>query len=92
MRETSLLFIVLTEYCSSSCLFANVHSSLKLNFRQYPAIHTIYTVTLRDNAVVGSHLLGPPYRRGALWDPVDLFDIVIPRLPAPRYPKSQAKA
>ena len=28
MRETLLLFIVLTEYCSSLCLFANVSSSL----------------------------------------------------------------
>ena len=35
------------------------------------------TVTLRYNAVVGGHLLGPPYKRGALWDPVDLFDIII---------------
>ena len=30
MRETLLLFIVLTEYCSSSCLFCPVLSSLKL--------------------------------------------------------------
>ena len=33
MRETLLLFIVLTEYCSSSCLFANVrlrHVPLRL--------------------------------------------------------------
>ena len=37
------------------------------------------TVTLRYNAVVGRHLLRPPYKRGALWDPIDLFDIVIPR-------------
>ena len=37
------------------------------------------TVTPRYNAVVGRHLLGPPYKRGALWDPVDLFDIIIPR-------------
>ena len=37
------------------------------------------TVMLRYNAVVGRHLLGPPYKRGALWDPVDLFDIIIPR-------------
>ena len=36
------------------------------------------TVTLRYNAVVGRHLLGPHYKRGALWDPVDLFDIIIP--------------
>ena len=28
MRETLLLFIVLTEYCSSSCLFCPVLSSL----------------------------------------------------------------
>ena len=28
MRETLILFIVLTEYCSSLCLFANVSSSL----------------------------------------------------------------
>ena len=28
MRETLPLFTVLTEYCSSSCLFANVSSSL----------------------------------------------------------------
>ena len=34
------------------------------------------TVTLRYNAVVGRHLLGPPHKRGALWDPVDLFDII----------------
>ena len=37
------------------------------------------TVMPRYNAVVGRHLLGPPYKRGALWDPVDLFDIIIPR-------------
>ena len=37
------------------------------------------TVTPRYNTVVGRHLLGPPYKRGALWDPVDLFDIIIPR-------------
>ena len=44
------------------------------------------TVTPRYNTVIGMHLLGPPYKRGALWDLVDLIDIVIPRLPAPRYP------
>ena len=38
-----------------------------------------HTVTLRYNAVVGRHLLRPPYKRGALWDPVDLFDTIIPR-------------
>ena len=43
------------------------------------------TVTPRCNVDVGRHLLGPPYRRGALWDPVDLFDIVIPR-PSPQVP------
>ena len=37
------------------------------------------TVTPRYNAVVGRHLLGPHYKRGTLWDPVDLFDIIIPR-------------
>ena len=37
------------------------------------------TVTPRYNTVVGRHLLRPPYKRGALWDPVDLFDIIIPR-------------
>ena len=37
------------------------------------------TVMPRYNAVVGRQLLGPPYKRGALWDPVDLFNIVIPR-------------
>ena len=36
-------------------------------------------VKLRYNAVVGRHILRLPYKRGALWDPVDLFDIVIPR-------------
>ena len=36
------------------------------------------TVPPRYNAVVGRHLLRPPYKRGALWDPVDLIDIVIP--------------
>ena len=40
------------------------------------------TVTPRYNAVVGRHLLGPPYTRGTLWDPVDWFDIVIPRAQA----------
>ena len=44
------------------------------------------TVTPRYNAVVGRHLLRPPYKRGALRDPVDLFDIVIPRQ---RYPGTQ---
>ena len=39
----------------------------------------VHTVTPRYNAVVGRHLLGPPYKRGALRDPVDLFDIIIPR-------------
>ena len=42
-------------------------------------IHDDNTVTPRYNAVVGRHLLGPPYKRGALWDPVDLLDIVVPR-------------
>ena len=28
MRETLLLFTVLTEYCSSSCLFANVFKKI----------------------------------------------------------------
>ena len=37
------------------------------------------TVTPRYNTVVGRHLLRPPYKRGTLWDPVDLFDIIIPR-------------
>ena len=37
------------------------------------------TVTPRYNVVVGRHRLRPPYKGGALWDPVDLFDIVIPR-------------
>ena len=46
----------------------------------------LYTVPPRYNAVVGRHLLRPPYKRGALWDPVDLFDIVIPRQ---RYPGTQ---
>ena len=36
-------------------------------------------ITCYNNSVVGRHLLGPPYKRGALWDLVDLFDIVIPR-------------
>ena len=40
----------------------------------------VCTVTPRYNTVVGRHLLRPPYKRGALWDPVDLFDIImIPR-------------
>ena len=39
----------------------------------------IITVTPRYNGVVGRHLLRPPYKRGTLWDPVDLFDIIIPR-------------
>ena len=36
----------------------------------------------------------PPYKRGALWDPADLFDIIIPRQskgqghrPRPKFPK-----
>ena len=36
----------------------------------------VITVTPRYNTVVGRHLLRPPYKRGALWDPVDLFDII----------------
>ena len=48
--------------------------------------HFTDTVTPRYNAVVGRHLLGPPYKRGALWDPVDLFDQV-PGI----QPTSQAK-
>ena len=44
-----------------------------------------YTVTPRYNAVVGRHLLEPPYKRGAICDPVDLFDIIIPRQRT-RYP------
>ena len=47
-------------------------------FRQMIKL-SIHTVTPRYNAVVGRHLLRPPYKRGALWDPVDLFDIIIPR-------------
>ena len=39
----------------------------------------VYAVMLRYNAVVGRHLLRPPYQLGALWDPVDIFDIIIPR-------------
>ena len=42
-------------------------------------VHIQCTVTPRYNAVVGRHLLGPPYKRGTLLDPVDLFDIAIPR-------------
>ena len=38
MRETLLLFIVLTEYCSSSCLFCPVLSSLMLTL--HPVIMT----------------------------------------------------
>ena len=48
--------------------------------------HGSSAVPPRYNAVVGRHLLRPPYKRGALWDPVDLFDIVIPRQ---RYPGTQ---
>ena len=49
------------------------------------------TVTPRYNAIIGRHLLGPPYKRGALWDPVDLFYIVIPKgYQPPGYPTSQA--
>ena len=46
----------------------------------------VTTVLPRYNAVVGRHLLRPRYKRGALWDPVDLFEIVIPRQ---RYPGTQ---
>ena len=44
----------------------------------YTHSHT-HTVMLRYNAVARRHLSRPPYKRGALWDPVDLLDIVIPR-------------
>ena len=57
---------------------------------------TVSTVTPRYNAVVRRHLLGPPYKRGALWDPVDLFDIVIPsqrtRVPNQRPTESDSQA
>ena len=49
------------------------------------------TVMPRYNAVVWRHLLGPPYKRGALWDPVDLFDIVVPRQRSGTQPTSQAQ-
>ena len=53
---------------------------LKLfNSQQKRWVQLFYTVTLRYNAVAGRHLLRPPYKWGALWDPVDLFDIIIPR-------------
>ena len=48
----------------------------------------LYTVTLRYNSVIGRHFFRPPYKQGALWDPVDLFDIVTPK--AKRCPTSQA--
>ena len=41
MRETLLLFIVLTECCSSSCLFANVPSSLRANLFKSQAVGDI---------------------------------------------------
>ena len=56
--------------------------------RIYSPKATDCTVMLRYNAVVGRHLLTLPHKRGALWDPVDLFDIVIPGqrylVPTPR--------
>ena len=55
-----------------SCKFGNFQSS----YTHSPFTHSLFTVTPRYNAVVGRHLLGPHYKRGTLWDPVDLFDNV----------------
>ena len=48
--------------------------------RHHVSNRNIVTVTPRYNAGIGRHLLGPPYKRGAPWDLVDLYDIVILRL------------
>ena len=55
----------------------------RLHIHDHVTNNKLYTVLPRYNTVVGRHLLRPPYKRGALWDPVDLFEIVIPRQ---RYP------
>ena len=43
----------------------------------------IYYIYIQSHLVItlssGGIFWGRPYKRGALWDPVDLFDIIIPR-------------
>ncbi len=56
MRETLLLFIVLTEYCSSSCLFCPVLSSLSsfCSFRwwRHLAINGVTRYRWLDSAII----------------------------------------
>ena len=50
MRETVLLFIVLTEYCSSSCLFCPVLSSLtKVVTIRYPHPHDTIRIVILES-------------------------------------------
>ena len=76
------------KYCN--CRHAVHCIYLFLGYQSHADRNSIYvqkcsTVPPRYNAVVGRHLLGPRYKRGAQWDPVDLFDIVIQRQMT-RYP------
>ena len=48
MRETLLLFIVLTEYCSSSCLFCPVLSS---------CTKTIYVTRSITRDIIAVHIV-----------------------------------
>ena len=51
MRETLLLFIVLTEYCSSSCLFANVPSSLTHMFPSFLFVYYCHLVAVHGTSL-----------------------------------------
>ena len=67
MRETLLLFIVLTEYCSSSCLFANVPSSLnKLALKQ----------TMKEVATPLAHIVNLSLSHGIFPNDMKLAKIV----------------
>ena len=75
MRTSSLYLIPKPGHHSDTCLDDTTGIFRSAQQRWFK-----HTVTPRYNAVVGRHLLGLPYKRGVLWDPVDLVDIVIPRL------------
>ena len=74
--------LILTE----TKVIIEITESVYLAIVMYTSIMYLYYYY---NTVVGRDLLGPPCRRDGLWDLVELFDIVIPRLPTPRYPMSQ---
>ncbi len=59
MRETLLLFIVLTKYCSSSCLFCPVLSSFSTPYNMSHALSLYqYLKRARQNFVTMHHIGG----------------------------------